>query len=59
MEKIQLSFIHENASGSTSQAANIVEGIESGTKVFLIDEDTSATNFMIRDTIMQQLSSKG
>lgn len=51
-------FYTENASGSTSQAANIVEGIESGTRVFLIDEDTSATNFMIRDTIMQQLVAK-
>lgn len=46
-------FYTENASGSTSQAANIIEGIESGTKLFLIDEDTSATNFMIRDSVMQ------
>lgn len=52
------SFCTENASGSTSQAANIIEGIESGTNLFLIDEDTSATNFMIRDTIMQQLVAK-
>lgn len=51
-------FYTENASGSTSQAANIVEGIEAGAKTFLIDEDTSATNFMIRDTIMQQLVAK-
>lgn len=51
-------FYSENASGSTSQAANIVEGIESGSKVFLIDEDTSATNFMIRDDVMQMLVSK-
>ena len=50
-------FYTENASGSTSQAANIIEGIESGTKLFLIDEDTSATNFMIRDRVMQQLVS--
>ena len=56
--KDTVKFYTENASGSTSQAANIVEGIESGTKVFLIDEDTSATNFMIRDTIMQQLVAK-
>lgn len=49
------SFNSENASGSTSQAANIIEGIESGTKLFLIDEDTSATNFMIRDDVMQKL----
>lgn len=51
-------FYTENASGSTSQAANIVEGIESGTKLFLIDEDTSATNFMMRDDLMQKLVSK-
>lgn len=51
-------FSTENASGSTSQAANIVEGIESGAKVLLIDEDTSATNFMIRDDLMQRLVSK-
>lgn len=51
-------FSSENASGSTSQAANIVEGIESGTKLFLIDEDTSATNFMIRDDVMQKLVAK-
>ena len=56
--KDTVKFYTENASGSTSQAANIVEGIESGTRVFLIDEDTSATNFMIRDTIMQQLVAK-
>ena len=48
-------FVSENASGSTSQAADIIEGIEAGTGVFLIDEDTSATNFMIRDTVMAEL----
>ena len=48
-------FCSENASGSTSQAANIAEAIEAGTKLLLIDEDTSATNFMIRDELMQQL----
>ncbi len=51
-------FYTENASGSTSQAANIIEGIESSTKVLLIDEDTSATNFMMRDDLMQKLVSK-
>ena len=48
-------FDTEDASGSTSMAANIVEAVESGVEVFLIDEDTSATNFMIRDARMQQL----
>lgn len=46
-------FYTEDASGSTSQAAGMVEAMEAGTKVFLIDEDTSATNFMIRDELMQ------
>ncbi|MGE5592837.1 MAG: ABC-ATPase domain-containing protein [Betaproteobacteria bacterium] len=51
-------FSTENASGSTSQAANIVEAIEVGAKVLLLDEDTSATNFMIRDRRMQALVTK-
>ncbi|MDL2301418.1 ABC-ATPase domain-containing protein [Lachnospiraceae bacterium OttesenSCG-928-D06] len=46
-----------NASGSTSQAANVVEGMESASQLFLIDEDTSATNFMIRDELMQSVVS--
>ncbi|MBU3190207.1 ABC-ATPase domain-containing protein [Clostridium bowmanii] len=53
--KDTVEFSTENASGSTSQAASIIEGIESGAKVFLIDEDTSATNFMMRDDLMQKL----
>ncbi|MDU5111763.1 MAG: ABC-ATPase domain-containing protein [Clostridium sp.] len=56
--KETVSFTTENASGSTSQAANIIEAIESKSKVLLIDEDTSATNFMIRDDLMQKLVSK-
>jgi predicted ABC-class ATPase len=48
-------FSTENASGSTSQAANILEMLEVGARVLLIDEDTSATNFMIRDRRMQEL----
>lgn len=48
-------FCTEDASGSTSQAANVVEAMESGTQTFLIDEDTSATNFMIRDELMQRV----
>ncbi|SHF88427.1 Predicted ATPase of the ABC class [Caldanaerobius fijiensis DSM 17918] len=51
-------FSTENASGSTSQAANIVEAMEIGTGLLLLDEDTSATNFMIRDARMQQLISR-
>ena len=48
-------FYSEDASGSTSQAANTIEAMEAGAKVFLIDEDTSATNFMIRDELMQRV----
>lgn len=48
-------FSTEDASGSTSQAANVVEAMEAGTTLFLIDEDTSATNFMIRDELMQRV----
>lgn len=48
-------FTTLDASGSTSQAANIVEGIESGSRLLLIDEDTSATNFMVRDDLMQRV----
>jgi len=48
-------FTTENASGSTSQAANIIEAFTGGAQVLLIDEDTSATNFMIRDERMQAL----
>jgi predicted ABC-class ATPase len=51
-------FSTENASGSTSQAANIIEMLEAGAKTILIDEDTSATNFMIRDARMQALIAK-
>lgn len=49
------SFTTTNASGSTSQAANLVEAVEVGARSLLIDEDTSATNFMIRDDRMRAL----
>ncbi len=48
-------FSTEDASGSTSQAANIIESLEVGAQLLLIDEDTSATNFMVRDHKMQEL----
>ncbi|MGB9886731.1 MAG: ABC-ATPase domain-containing protein [Moorellales bacterium] len=51
-------FSTEEASGSTSQAANIMEALELGARLLLIDEDTSATNFMIRDVRMQRLVTK-
>ncbi|MGK7918266.1 MAG: ABC-ATPase domain-containing protein [Prochloraceae cyanobacterium] len=51
-------FSTANASGSTSQAANIIEALEAGAELVLVDEDTAATNFMIRDRRMQQLISK-
>ena len=52
-------FYTEDASGSTSQAACLMEAVESGSKLLLMDEDTSATNFMIRDRLMQQVVSDG
>ncbi|MGD2108454.1 MAG: ABC-ATPase domain-containing protein [Phycisphaerae bacterium] len=52
------SFATDDASGSTSQASNILEAIEIGTGVLLVDEDTSATNFMVRDARMQALVHK-
>jgi predicted ABC-class ATPase len=52
------SFTTDLASGSTSQAAALVEAIESGATALLVDEDTSATNFMIRDQRMQALVAK-
>lgn len=51
-------FSTENASGSTSQAANIMEAVEAGADLLLLDEDTSATNFIIRDARMQALVHK-
>ena len=52
------SFSSRNASGSTSQAAAIVEALEAGAEGLLIDEDTAATNFLIRDARMQALVPK-
>jgi predicted ABC-class ATPase len=57
MEQDTRSFSTRNASGSTSQAANIIEALEMGAGALLLDEDTSATNFMIRDVNMQRLVS--
>ena len=54
-KKSTVCFDSEDASGSTSQAANVVEAIEAGASALLIDEDTSATNFMIRDELMQRV----
>ncbi|WP_122047335.1 ABC-ATPase domain-containing protein [Vibrio atlanticus] len=59
MQKDTSNFSTQDASGSTSQAAWLQESIEAGVQTLLIDEDTSATNFMIRDERMQALVSKG
>ncbi|MDT0327335.1 ABC-ATPase domain-containing protein [Nocardiopsis lambiniae] len=48
-------FRTDNASGSTSQAANICEALEAGSRTLLVDEDSTATNLMIRDERMQAL----
>ena len=49
------SFTTRNASGSTSQAASIIEAVEAGSTALLLDEDTSATNLLIRDSRMREL----
>ncbi len=54
-KKDTASFSTADASGSTSQASIVMESIEAGSRLFLIDEDTSATNFMVRDELMQQV----
>lgn len=53
--KDTVNFSTEDASGSTSQAANTVEAVLSGSHSILIDEDTSATNFMVRDALMHKV----
>jgi predicted ABC-class ATPase len=58
LERSTTAFSTDDASGSTSQAANIVEVLEVGARVILLDEDTSATNFMVRDARMQALVHK-
>lgn len=58
MGKDTSAFSTQNASGSTSQASWLQESLESGSKALLIDEDTSASNFMIRDERMQALIAK-
>lgn len=56
-EKDTVDFSTEDASGSTSQAANVAEAVQAGAGVLLIDEDTCATNFMVRDALMQEVVS--
>ncbi len=51
-------FSTEHASGSTSQAANIMEAVGWGSRLLMIDEDKSATNFMIQDAVMKTLIEK-
>jgi len=48
-------FDTDDASGSTSQAASLVEAMESGARFLLLDEDTSATNLLVRDARMRAL----
>jgi predicted ABC-class ATPase len=54
-EKSTTDFSTNNASGSTSQAANLLEAVEAGASVVLMDEDSCATNFLVRDGRMQAL----
>ncbi|KAL7276789.1 hypothetical protein RUND412_000213 [Rhizina undulata] len=51
-------FTSEDASGSTSMAANIQEALEIGATALLIDEDTSATNFLMKDRMMMEFIKK-
>ena len=48
-------FTTQNASGSTSQAAALVEAVCAGAKLLMFDEDTSATNFLVRDDAVRAL----
>lgn len=57
--KDTVNFTTEDASGSTSQAATTVEAILAGSRTLLIDEDTSATNFMVRDALMHKVIHPG
>lgn len=57
--KNTMRFSTEDASGSTSQAANTVEAVLAGSRALLIDEDTSATNFMVRDALMHKVIHPG
>lgn len=57
-KKDTTAFSTPDASGSTSQAAAVIEHMEAGSRLFLIDEDTSATNFMVRDELMQKVISR-
>lgn len=57
-KKDTTAFFTENASGSTSQAASVAEAVECGSKTLLMDEDTCATNFMVRDALMQKIVSE-
>lgn len=50
-------FATNHASGSTSMAANVIEALEADAQILLLDEDTCATNFMIRDSRMRALVS--
>ncbi len=52
-------FSTREASGSTSQAANVVDAIEMGASAILVDEDVSAANFMSRDGRMVSHFSSG
>lgn len=57
-KKDTTSFTTADASGSTSQAAAVMESMEAFSRLLLVDEDTSATNFMVRDELMQQVISR-
>ncbi|KAA8494354.1 hypothetical protein FVE85_4329 [Porphyridium purpureum] len=57
-ERATNGFSTADASGSTSQAANITEALEMGCDLLIFDEDTYATNFMYLDAVMSALVGK-
>ncbi len=51
-------FSSESASGSTSAAASIQEMVEIGVSHILLDEDETASNFLQRDFISEEITGK-
>ncbi len=48
-------FSTNDASGSTSQAASIIEAIETGAGTLFFDEDSCATNLLVRDEAIERI----
>ena len=48
-------FTTERASGATSMAASVLQGVAAGCRLLLVDEDTAASNFLLIDPTMRKL----